>query len=62
MIIATHDIIFATEISDYLCILNNGETIEIGTKHEVLKDPQKLTKARIDHPYIILEKLKRILT
>lgn len=62
VIIATHDIIFATEILDYICILNNGETIEIGTKHEVLKDPQKLTKAGIDHPYIILEKLKRILT
>ena len=40
MIIVTHEIEFAREISDKVLFMDNGKTIEYGTSKEVFENPK----------------------
>ena len=41
MIIVTHDMHFAYEVSDYVAFMDNGHIIEFGTPEEVLENPKE---------------------
>lgn len=40
MVLATHEMGFATQVADEVCFLENGKIIERGTAAQVLHDPQ----------------------
>ncbi|MEI7443207.1 MAG: amino acid ABC transporter ATP-binding protein [Actinomycetes bacterium] len=42
MVLATHEMGFATQVADEVCFLENGEIVERGTAGQVLKDPQMI--------------------
>lgn len=40
MVIVTHEIIFAREVSDYVVFMDNGYIVEEGDAHQVINNPQ----------------------
>lgn len=40
MVIVTHEIIFAREVSDYVVFMDNGYIVEEGDAHKVINNPQ----------------------
>jgi len=40
MVLATHEMGFATQVADEVCFLEHGEIVERGTAEQVLHDPQ----------------------
>jgi len=40
MVLATHEMGFATQVADQVCFLESGRIIERGTSEQVLKNPQ----------------------
>ena len=42
MVLATHEMGFATQVADEVCFLENGEIVERGTAGQVLQDPQMI--------------------
>lgn len=40
MILATHEMGFATQVADQVCFLESGRILERGTAHEVIENPQ----------------------
>jgi len=41
MVIATHEMGFATQVADEVCFLRGGEILERGTPDQVIRDPQE---------------------
>lgn len=40
MVIVTHEIVFAREVSDYVVFMDNGYIVEEGDAHQVINNPQ----------------------
>jgi polar amino acid transport system ATP-binding protein len=40
MVIATHEMGFATQVADEICFLSDGVIVERGTPEQVLREPQ----------------------
>ncbi len=42
MVLATHEMGFATQVADEVCFLESGKIVERGSAQEVLHNPQNL--------------------
>ena len=53
MVIATHEMGFAREISDTVCFLDAGRIVEFGPPEQVLSAPRRGAHATFPHPRVI---------
>jgi cobalt/nickel transport system ATP-binding protein len=50
VVLSTHDLEFAAEVADRICVMHDGNVIGDGTPREVFYDPELLAKANLHPP------------
>jgi len=50
VVLSTHDLEFAAEVADRICVMHDGNVIGEGTPREVFYDPELLAKANLHPP------------
>jgi cobalt/nickel transport system ATP-binding protein len=50
VVLSTHDLEFAAEVADRVCVMHDGNVIGDGTPREVFYDPELLAKANLHPP------------
>jgi cobalt/nickel transport system ATP-binding protein len=53
VVLSTHDLEFAAEVADRVCVMADGNVVESGTPREVFYDDALLTRANLHPPSVV---------